>query len=121
LASIPLSTNGTATVLATEAIIKLAEARRLKAGRWRIYDGPELQPRRDPATGVMATFESLGAAQRWWGGTRPGDPPLAEALKCARCGGYFGQMAECMSYQGSYYHQQHAPKTMAIQRRRLQA
>jgi len=121
LASIPLSTNGTATVLATEAIIKLAEARRLKAGRWRIYDGPELQPRRDPATGVMATFESLGAAQRWWHGIRPGDPPLAEALKCATCGGYFGQMAECMSYQGSYYHHQHAPKTMTIQRRRLQA
>jgi hypothetical protein len=120
-ASIPLSTTGTATVLVIEAIIKLAEARRLKAGRWRIYDGPELPPRRDPATGVMATFESLGAAQRWWDGIRLGEPPLAEALKCATCGGYFGQKARCMSYQGSYYHHQHAPNTMAIQRRRLQA
>jgi hypothetical protein len=107
--------------LVSEGIVKLAEARRLKAGRWRIYDGPQLQPVRDASTGVMATFESLGAAQRWWDGIHPSDPPLAEAITCATCGGYFGQMAESMSYRESYYHLQHAPETMAIQCRRLHA
>jgi hypothetical protein len=110
-----------ANVLVKEAIIKLAEARRLKAGRWRIYDGPDLQPARDPRTGVIATFESVEAAQRWWDGSHPGDPPLAEAIKCATCGGYFGQLAERISYRESYYHRPHAPETTAIQRRRLQA
>jgi hypothetical protein len=96
----------------------MAEARRLLRGRWRIYDGPELEVARDPQTGAIAFFESLNAARRWWAKLHPDEPPLEEAIKCARCGAYFGALAGHEEYGGSYYHPQHIPEAASLRRRR---
>ena len=64
---------------------------------------------RDPATGVIAAFDSLALAQRWWREMRPDDPPLDEAPKCAKCGGYFGPHATSIPFGGRSYHEAHAP------------
>jgi len=96
----------------------MPEARQLKAGRWRIYTRPDLNLIRDPQTGSIATFDTLDAARRWWRGLYPGDPPLQEALKCARCGGYFGPAGDVTEYAGRHYHRMHAPQVIGVQRRR---
>src|SRR3989442_11487065 len=87
----------------------MAEARQLKAGRWRIYVGTGLDLVRDPSTGSIATFDSLAAARRWWARVHPGEAPLPEARRCARCGGYFGPAAGSTLYAGRYYHPNHQP------------
>jgi hypothetical protein len=87
----------------------MTEARQLKAGRWRIYVGPGLNLVRDPSTGSIATFDSLAAACQWWAQLRPGEAPLREAKRCARCGGYFGPAAGWTLYAGRYYHPAHRP------------
>src|SRR5438105_1929000 len=87
----------------------MAEARQLKAGRWRIYLGPNQNLVRDPSTGQIATFNSLGAARQWWARLHPNSAPLREANKCARCGGYFGTAAESVASGGQYYHYGHRP------------
>ena len=69
----------------------MAQARRLKSGRWRLYNTSELFPVRDPATGNNATFGSLEEARRWWLKIDPQGPTVAEASKCASCGAYFGR------------------------------
>ena len=86
----------------------MAEARQLKAGRWRIYLGTGLNLVRDPSTGSIATFDSLEAARRWWARIHPGEP-LREAKKCARCGGYFGPGAGSTVYSGRWFHPTHVP------------
>jgi hypothetical protein len=100
-------------------ITQQAEARQLKGGRWRIYssDG-HLQLARDPVTGTIATFETLADAQRWWAQPHPGRPPLDEAPRCARCGGYFGPMAESIELGGHLYHASHAPQMASAGSRR---
>jgi len=87
----------------------MAEARQLKAGRWRIYLGTGLNLVRDPSTGSIVTFDSLAAARRWWAQVHPGDAPLSEARRCARCSGYFGLAAGSTFYDGRYYHPNHRP------------
>ena len=96
----------------------MAEARCLKSGRWRIYDGPGLNIARDE-TGATPTFDSLEVARDWWAGRHPADPPLQEAIKCARCGAYFGPAAEWTLYAGRYYHTAHTPQAVVLERRRL--
>jgi len=86
----------------------MAEARQLKAGRWRIYVGPSLNLVRDPSTGSIATFDSLAAARQWWAQLHPGES-LREAKRCARCGGYFGPAAGWTLYAGRPYHPAHLP------------
>lgn len=88
----------------------MAEARQLKAGRWRIYVGPNGTLVRDPATGSIATFESLASARYWWARHHPGKAALREAKKCARCGGYFGPAAKSMLSAGHFYHMAHRPE-----------
>jgi len=87
----------------------MAEARKLKAGRWRIYVGRGLDLVRDPSTGSIATFDSLATARQWWAQFRPGEAPLLEAKRCARCGGYFGPAAGSVLYAGRHYHPAHRP------------
>jgi len=87
----------------------MAEARQLKAGRWRIYIGTGMNLVRDPSTGSIATFDSLAAARQWWARRHPGEAPLPEAKKCARCGGYFGPAAGSAFDAGRYYHPNHLP------------
>lgn len=87
----------------------MAEARQLKAGRWRIYVGPDQKLVRDPSTGLIATFNSLAAARAWWARIHPNSAPLRESRKCARCGGYFGEGAEAVMSAGLYYHFGHRP------------
>jgi hypothetical protein len=87
----------------------MAEARQLKAGRWRIYVGPDLRLVRNPSTGAIATFNSLAEARQWWARMHPNAGPLQEANKCARCGGYFGAAAESVVTAGRYYHRGHQP------------
>lgn len=94
----------------------MAEARRLRGGKWRIYSGPQLDVTRDPDTGLIAFFDSLDAARRWWGRLHPGEPPLQEAIKCARCGAYFGPTSNYASYRGRHYHSQHAPLPVDVRR-----
>ena len=96
----------------------MAEARQLKAGRWRIYTGTELEIIRDPATGSIVTFDSLETARGWWQYRHPNDPPLQEADRCARCGGYFGPSSVSTLYAGRPYHAMHRPSVVALQRRR---
>jgi hypothetical protein len=96
----------------------MAEARQLKAGRWRIYLEPDLTIVRDPQTGAIVTFDSLDTARGWWLRLHPGDPPLQEAVKCARCGGYFGTAMDWKLYAGRYYHPAHTPQAVEVQRRR---
>jgi len=86
----------------------MAEARQLKAGRWRIYMGRSLNLVRDPSTGSIATFDSLAAARQWWAQLHPGEP-LREANRCAQCGGYFGPAAGSVLYAGRHYHPAHRP------------
>ena len=88
----------------------MAEARQLKAGRWRIYVGPGLNLVRDPSTGLIATFDSFLAARRWWAQLRPGEDPLRESPRCARCGAYFGPAATATLFGGRYYHASHLPE-----------
>jgi len=85
----------------------MPEARRLKAGRWRIYIGTGLNLVRDPSTGSIATFNSLAAARKWWAKQHPDAAPLAEAKRCAWCGGYFGPAAGSTLYAGRWYHPTH--------------
>ena len=87
----------------------MAEARQLKAGRWRIYVGPGLDLVRDPATGLIATFSTFSAARHWWAQLHPGEEPLKESTRCARCGAYFGAAAQGTLYGGRYYHAVHRP------------
>jgi len=87
----------------------MAEARQLKAGRWRIYVGPDATLVRDPATGSIATFDSLASARRWWARLHPDEAALGEAKKCARCGGYFGRGAKATLSAGHLYHVAHQP------------
>src|SRR5260370_40891369 len=81
----------------------MAEARQLKAGRWRIYIGRGLDLVRDPSTGSIATFDSLAAARQWWARFRPGEASLREAKRCARCGGYFGLAAGSVLCAGPHH------------------
>jgi hypothetical protein len=85
----------------------MAEVRRLKTGRWRIYEGQKLI--RDPSTGQIATFESIAEARRWWSKSRPAGPTLQEANKCSDCGAYFGASTPWTVYQGRPYHLAHVP------------
>lgn len=87
----------------------MAEARRLKSGRWRIYLRAHAMPVRDPASHAIVSFESLVQARRWWQALHPGDPPLGEAPRCARCGAYFGASMEPVSYAGRLFHGAHTP------------
>ena len=87
----------------------MAEARQLKAGRWRIYLGTGLNLVRDPSTGSIATFDSFAAARKWWAQVHPQADPLVEAKRCARCGGYFGPGAGSTLYAGRWYHPNHQP------------
>ena len=96
----------------------MAEARQLKAGRWRIYDGPDQTIVRDPKNGTIVTFDELETARGWWAHRHPNDPPLQEAVRCARCGGYFGPSTDSTVYAGRHYHAMHSPKAIALQRRR---
>jgi|SRR5437588_9378811 len=96
----------------------MAEARQLRRGRWRIYHGPALDVARDPQTGAIAFFDSLDAAQRWWARQRPDEPPLQEAIKCARCGAYFGTLAGSEKHGERYYHLQHVPEAANLRRPR---
>ena len=90
----------------------MAEARQLKAGRWRIYLGGSGVPVRYPASGAIATFDSLAQARRWWRDLHPDDPPLQESPKCAQCGAYFGPSMGRVPYAGRWFHQVHAPSAI---------
>jgi|GEM_PF-5787831 len=96
----------------------MGEARQLKTGRWRIYQGNGLEIVRDPETRAIVTFDSLAAARLWWARLHPGDPSLAEAKKCARCGAYFGPTTEWTLQDGRYYHPAHSPEALGSYRRR---
>ncbi len=87
----------------------MAEAKRLKTGRWRIYRDPKRGLVRDPDTGTIATFSTLGDAKRWWSKVNPTEPSLQEAHKCARCGAYFGADTPWRIYNGKPYHVAHVP------------
>jgi hypothetical protein len=87
----------------------VAEARKLKSGRWRIYAGAELEVVREPVTGALVTFETLTQASRWWAEINPREAPLREARRCARCGAYFGPRAPWTVYSDRYYHPAHLP------------
>lgn len=96
----------------------MAEARRLKTGKWKLYKTPDLYPVRDPATGAIPTFDSLAAARRWWLRHNPGGTALQEGIKCAKCGAYFGRSSNRTLYGGLYYHLSHTPQAAAAERRR---
>ncbi len=96
----------------------MAEARRLKSGRWRLYMTPNLFPLRDPATGNIATFGSLEEARRWWLKIDPQGPVVKEAIKCASCGAYFGRASTWTQYAGRYFHPSHAPQALDLRSRR---
>ena len=87
----------------------MAEARRLKSGRWRIYRGTEQELVRSPDDGRIASFGTLTDARRWWSRMNPSEPSLQEAHKCARCGAYFGASTPWTIYAGRPYHLVHAP------------
>ena len=88
----------------------MAEARKLKSCRWRIYNWAELDVIREPVTGAIMTFDSLAGASRWWSEFHSGDDPIREARRCTRCGAYFGQGSSGMLYAGRYYHLAHLPQ-----------
>ena len=96
----------------------MAEARRLKSGRWRLYKTPDLFPVRDPSTGNIATFASLEEARRWWLKIDPLGPTVVEAIKCAGCGAYFGRTTDWTTYGGRYYHPSHTPQAIDGPKRR---
>lgn len=87
----------------------MAQAKRLKSGRWRIYRESD-RIVRDPATGAIANFRSLSEASRWWSQVNPREPSLQEAHKCARCGAYFGPSTPWAIYDGRPYHLPHLPR-----------
>lgn len=87
----------------------MAEAKRLKTGRWRIYRGPQQDLVRDPESGIIPTFKTLPEAKRWWAKVNPAEPSLQEAHKCARCGAYFGADTPWTLYAGRPYHLAHVP------------
>jgi hypothetical protein len=96
----------------------MAEARQIKAGRgrWRIYETePELRAIRNRPGGIFMTFDTLESAQRWWSRTHSDRPPLQEAAKCARCGGYFGRLAASAVHRRKLYHVAHAPQVVSGQ------
>ena len=95
----------------------VAEGRKLKSGRWRIYTGASLDLIRDPVTAAIATFDSLAAARLWFSQFHPGDDPLREAKRCARCGAYFGPSTAGTLYAGRYYHPAHTPEALDRRRR----
>jgi hypothetical protein len=97
---------------------RMAEARQLRTGKWRIYSGPELDVARHPQTRAIAFFDSLPAARHWWNRLHPDEPPLEEAIKCARCGAHFGALASPVAYGGDYYQPQHIPQAANLYRRR---
>lgn len=88
----------------------MAEARRLKSGKWRIYRGNDRSLVRDPANGTIISFGTLTDAKRWWSELNPTAPSLQEAHKCARCGAYFGADTPWTVRGGRPYHLAHAPK-----------
>jgi len=96
----------------------MPEARRLKSGKWRLYQTPDLYPIRDPANGTILAFQSLTEARQWWSDRHPQGPGLEEAIKCARCGAYFGPGSGWTTYGGQYYHPSHTPQAVEPQRRR---
>jgi len=53
-------------------------------------------------------------ARDWWTQVHPEAPPLQEAMRCARCGGYFGRLAGYAVYDGHLYHLPHAPLASLI-------
>jgi hypothetical protein len=87
----------------------MAEARRLKSGKWRIYLDDDHALVRDPASGSIVTFVSLTDARHWWSEVNPTAPSLQEAHKCARCGAYFSANTPWTVYGGRPYHLAHAP------------
>ena len=87
----------------------MAEARRLKSGRWRIYSQPGVSTIRDPVNGTIPTFDNLAQARQWWQQVHPTEPPIQEAHKCARCGAYFGANTPWTVHAGRPYHLVHAP------------
>lgn len=91
----------------------MAEARRLSAGRWRIYLPSERRLVRHRRNGAIATFDSLAEARRWWQRLHPDDPPLHEGAKCGWCGTYFGPAAKRVTYGGRSYHGIHIPLAIA--------
>jgi hypothetical protein len=95
----------------------MAAARQLKTGRWRIYNGPDLEPIRDPENGGIVTFDAFETARGWWARRHPDDPALQEAPRCARCGGYFEPGVVPTLYAGRVYHATHTPQAIALQRR----
>jgi hypothetical protein len=88
----------------------MAEARRLKNGRWRLYKTPGLSPIKDPETGATLSFESFPEARRWWRRRYPDQPPPDEGIKCAKCGGYLGPKSSLTLVGGLYYHVSHSPE-----------
>lgn len=96
----------------------MTEARRLKSGKWKLYNTPDLYPVRDPATGTVRTFDSLAAARRWWLQQHPGGALPHEGIKCARCGTYFGRASNPTLYGGLYYHLAHTPPAVDAERQR---
>jgi hypothetical protein len=90
----------------------MAEARRLKSGRWRIYSGAERKPVRGPESGAIATFGSLAEARLWWQGIHPEHPPLKEEPRCSWCGAYFGPGMHPVNDAGRWYHSVHTPSAI---------
>lgn len=88
----------------------MAEARRLKSGRWRLYKTPGLYPVHDPLTGLSPTFATLSDARRWWSKQPSGDAAVEESVKCAKCGAYFARTANRTLVGGLYYHLSHTPE-----------
>lgn len=91
-------------------LFEMAEARRLKSGKWRIYLGDDRALVRDPSSGSILTFVSLKDAKDWWSEVHPAAPSLQEAHKCARCGAYFSANTPWTVYGGRPYHLAHIPK-----------
>jgi hypothetical protein len=97
-----------------------AEARRLKAGRWRLYKSPGYLPVRGPKTGNIVSFDSFEAARYWWMAGHPEEATIKEAVKCARCGAYFGPSLSRTSYAGRLYHPSHVPPAVDLRLRGLE-
>jgi hypothetical protein len=95
------------SVITQTFYLQMAEAKKLKSGRWRIYREKAIV--RDPQTGTIATFSSLTDARRWWTNVNPAEPSLQEAHKCARCGAYFGPSTPWTVHAGRPYHVEHIP------------
>src|SRR5437588_650283 len=59
----------------------MPEARRLKSGKWRLYQTPDLYPIRDPANGTILAFQSLAEARQWWSDRPPQGRGLGESCQ----------------------------------------